>query len=273
MNTAASSFATDLWSRRLLLGQLAAALALTSACAATTSAAPPTTTMITTAAACGDGALAIRGEVDEVGAVARVATRACARVAAAGLVAGDVDVVIHDDAFAFAAATGEDTDTLRAWSRYGRIHLMTRASWQRRDDVAVARRLTHELCHVALWRRCGSEAAARAAKMPRAWVEGVCSVVADQGADRVDKASVVAELGDGRVVDFEGDSTFAYAVAHHVVEGVVACRGAAAVNDIVDALVAGHDVSAVVGGDALTFLAGCPAPPGDQERASSPESR
>ncbi len=64
--------------------------------------------MITTAAACGDGALAIRGEVDEVGAVARVATRACARVAAVGLVAGDVDVVIHDDAFAFAAATGED---------------------------------------------------------------------------------------------------------------------------------------------------------------------
>jgi len=201
--------------------------------------------------------------------------QACDRVSRRGLqISAEVDVVVHASADAFVAETGQLHETVRAWSRYNRVDLLTLASWQRRDGDDVVARLAHELCHQAIWQRCGSEDAARAAKMPRAWVEGLCSVVAGQGAERMPKDAVVADVASGRAVDFDDDSTFAYAVAHHVVDGVIACRGDGVVDDIVGALVVGDAVDAVVGGDALSFLTGCPAPTADgRERAGAVDSR
>lgn len=192
----------------------------------------------------------------DVNAVARAIPAACATMAARGLaLQAAPDVVVHESVDSFVDATGQTVDTLRAWSTPAAVHLLTLASWRRIDDDAVVRRLTHELCHVALFQRLGEGAR----RVPRSLGEGLCSVVAGQGPERMPVDEVQRRLANGDVVDFVGDSPLAYGVAHHVVAGIAACRGDAAVLVLVDAVAAGATVADALGAPPLTFLDGCGA--------------
>jgi hypothetical protein len=137
--------------------------------------------------------------------------------------------------------------TLRAWSRWQQIDLLATDTWSEASDVDVERRLTHELCHLASWHRAANSTVART--LPRLVSEGVCSVVADQGALRIDAVTVGQELDDGRAFDFLNDSTFAYAVAHQVVVGLITCRGEGAISALLDNVYAGVPLSEALEGE------------------------
>ena len=167
--------------------------------------------------------------------------------------AHDVTLTLHGSVHGFIQATGQTVPTLRAWSTWRDVHLLTTDTWRAADNDEVRRRLTHELCHLAVWHRAGSAAVARS--LPRLLTEGVCSVVADQGRERLDVDSVLTDLDDGRAVDFDDDSVFAYAVAHHVVAGLARCHGDDAVVALIDAVTARDPTTAAT---LVDFL---PAPP------------
>ena len=176
------------------------------------------------------GALAV-ADIDDV-AAAVPAARACLTAWHLSL-QHDVVITIHGSVHSFIQNTGQIVPTLRAWSSWRDVHLLTTDTWRAQDDDDIKRRLTHELCHLGLQHRIG-----RARGLPRLLSEGVCSVVADQGADRLDVDAAAAALDQGRVIDFDDDSVFAYAVAHHVVAGLARCHGDAAVLALVDAVAA-----------------------------------
>ena len=161
-----------------------------------------------------------------------------------------VTITVHGTVHGFIQATGQTVPTLRAWSTWRDVHLLTTDTWRAHDDDDVRRRLTHELCHLGLWHRANA-----ASGLPRLLTEGVCSVVADQGNDRLDVDAVIVALDEGRAIDFADDSVFAYAVAHHVVAGLVRCHGNAAVLAVVDAVAARDPSTNANLGDFL------PAPP------------
>ncbi len=165
----------------------------------------------------------------------------------------EVTVTIHGSVHSFIKATGQTVPTLRAWSTWRAVQLLTIDSWQRDDDDEVGRRLTHELCHIGLWNRAGS--IDRARRLPRFISEGVCSVVADQVEQRIAAADVAADLDTGRSIDFDDDSAFAYAVAHHVIAGLARCHGEAAVLKLVD------DVLDSRGDTAIALARFLPVPP------------
>ncbi len=156
-----------------------------------------------------------------------------------------VVVEIHSDPSTFIRATGQTVPTLRAWSTWHRVDLLTTDTWARATDLDVEQRLTHELCHLGSWHRASNEAQARL--LPRLVSEGVCSVVADQHTLRLDAEAVQNDLDNGRAIDFADDSSFAYAVAHHVVAGQVVCRGQASVTALIDAFYSGADVDTALG--------------------------
>ena len=168
-----------------------------------------------------------------------------------------VHVTIHGTVDSFVTATGQSTDTLRAWTTWDHVHLLTLSSWQDHRRSAVTRRLAHELCHLGLLQRLGDERQAREARIPRAVGEGVCSVVADQASDRMGKDEVSAALAEGRSMDFVDDSSFAYAVAHHVMAAIAHCRGDESLLRLFDDVAAGATVTDALGRPPLAFLAGC----------------
>lgn len=163
-----------------------------------------------------------------------------------------VTIDVHSEPSTFIRATGQTVPTLRAWSTWQRVDLLATDTWSRATDVDVEQRLTHELCHLGSWHRATTEARAR--MLPRFVSEGVCSVVADQQRLRLDAATVHNDLDNGRAIDFTNDSPFAYAVAHHVVAGLVVCRGASAVTTLLDAIYDGVDVDVALGSPAGTLV-------------------
>lgn len=170
-------------------------------------------------------------------------------------------VLVYDDVAAFAQATGQTVPSLRAWSSWSTIHLLPPSTWS--DPTSAPARLTHELCHLALWQRADDEEQAR--RLPRFVAEGVCSVVADQGDSRMARTDVVARADVSRDddfgVDFEGDAGFSYGFAHHVFASFVRCRGEGALIAVVDACLAGERVEQALGASPRSLLDDiCPPP-------------
>jgi hypothetical protein len=163
-------------------------------------------------------------------------------------------VRVHDDVDSFVAATGQVVETLRAWSSIDGVELLTPESWYARDKAAIERRVAHELCHVAIFQR------SRSRPPPRALAEGICSVVAGQDNERLSLNEVKRGVANDAPLDFMSDSRFAYGVAHHVIAGLVRCRGLIAVRAAIDAIADGAEVDAALGAPPLSFLDGCPEP-------------
>lgn len=162
---------------------------------------------------------------------------------------GQVPIRVHEDVDSFVAASGQLTETLRAWSTIDGVDLLTLESWHDDGDDPVRRRLAHELCHVALFRRT------RAGRPPpRTIAEGLCSVVADQHDERLSLDEVRHRVAAGERVDFATNSVFAYGVAHHVVAGFLRCRDDDALVAAIDAMASGVDVVTALGAAPLAFL-------------------
>lgn len=118
---------------------------------------------------------------------------------------------------AFHAITGTRDPLLRAWTAYDVIHLAPLGSWTDASDLQLERRLTHEFCHAALHQRFGTPRQAQAARIPRFFEEGVCSVLADQGSARLALDEICSSADPPLTArDFDSDATRAYAAAHHV---------------------------------------------------------
>lgn len=124
-------------------------------------------------------------------------------------------MVVYDDVASFAAATGQTEPALRAWTTWTTVHLLHPRLWGDDSDQTRTERITHELCHAALLHRFHDEQAARAARVPRFFTEGACSVIAAQR--RLPLADVLARAHDGlplTVDAFEQDPDMAYGAAH-----------------------------------------------------------
>jgi hypothetical protein len=178
-----------------------------------------------------------------------------------------VRVVVVDDVAAFVRATGQTTPSLRAWTAWDTVHLLPLQTWQRNDDDVVVGRLAHELCHAAVAQRRQSVADARAHHAPRFVVEGVCSVIAEQGEARWPVQAVQARLADGADVDFGDDSAFSYAFAHHVFAALARCEGDSALVNAVDQTSNGARVQEVLGEEPARWLVGCVEPRSRPQRA------
>lgn len=141
-----------------------------------------------------------------------------ARLAARGLALHvATTITLHTDPRSFMEASGQGDPELRAWTTYDEIHLMPLSSWTHVDAKSIEERLAHELCHAALYQNFASGERARAARIPRFFDEGACSVVAGQGARRLSAHQVVA-LAPRMPLDiatFRDDPELAYAAAHH----------------------------------------------------------
>lgn len=157
-------------------------------------------------------------EGDATGAIRRSLAPALALLEARGLsLAQPPMIVVHQDSAAFLAATGQVDPSLRAWTTWRTVNLMPLDSWSKHDDVGVRQRIAHELCHVALYQSFGSEARAKAARIPRFFEEGVCSVVAQQQRPDLATIAFVAPPMPFEVGFFVADPEVAYAAAHHAV--------------------------------------------------------
>jgi hypothetical protein len=168
----------------------------------------------------------IRG--DDTGAVAAEAPIALASLLAWGLVLRvDTTVIVHADDASFRAATGQREPDLRAWTTFRTVELAPLSSWSDASPTGVRERLTHELCHAALYQRFRDDDGARAARIPRFFEEGACSVVADQGARRIRLEDTVALAPPMPLtVDvFEGDPQLAYSASHHLMALVAEKHG------------------------------------------------
>ena len=159
-------------------------------------------------------------------------------------------IIVDDDVFAFVTATGQTNPGLRAWSTLQTVHLLPPSTWRDAGAGAIEKRLTHELCHLSLWQ----ESTTPSPRLPRFVVEGFCSVVADQGDSRQPVDQVLGLLAAGRSLDFEGDSTFSYGLAHHVFAAVLRCRGGPGLKAVVDAIAAGTRVEAALGATPQRWL-------------------
>lgn len=226
------------------------------------SAAPPRATV-----PCDRAVVVVAGAAPDVDRVAVALPAACRLLVDAGLgVDAPLAVRVHEDVDGFVAATGQVGDTLRAWATLDGVELLTLASWHDDSDDGVRRRLAHELCHVALLRRT------RAGRPPpRTFAEGLCSVVAGQGDQRLPREAVRDRIARGERIDFSADSVLAYGVAHHVVDGVRRCHGATALLGAIDAMADGVDVTTALGAPPLAFLDDdCPGSATSAEALHSP---
>lgn len=164
-------------------------------------------------------------------------------------------IVMHADADAFATATGQLDPSLRAWSTWDTVHLMPLSTWARHDEAALQQRMTHELCHIALYQRFGSEQRARAAKIPRFLQEGVCSVVAGQ--QRPDLRTTASLASPLAARAFVTDPELAYAAAHHAMAFLDRRLGPAWLQQVLARAVLDGDVARalldVTGYDAVTL--------------------
>lgn len=125
-----------------------------------------------------------------------------------------LSIVVHDDIDAFRADTGQSEPALRAWTTFHRMHLLHPRHWGDDSETTRTQRITHELCHAALLHHFADEAAARAARVPRFFTEGVCTVVAGQ--ERLPLAEIVARAPDElplTIDAFERDPEVAYAAS------------------------------------------------------------
>jgi len=162
---------------------LLAVLTLSTACA-TTERPPPRVTVID------DGALSVALELAPGArafeeAIRRALPFVVERLARHGLTPTTRPLVrLHDDVGSFVRATGQTGPHLRAWATYDTVDLAPIDTWRVQTERALVERLTHELCHVALYQALGDEDDARALAPPFFFDEGTCSVVADQGASR-----------------------------------------------------------------------------------------
>jgi hypothetical protein len=108
----------------------------------------------------------------------------------------------------FERAAQHGGDGLRAWTSFDVVDFAPLADWTNSDDDAVIARLTHELCHAAVEQRFGTRERAHAARIPRFFTEGACTLVAGQ--ERVD-------VGDATIPDddaFDANPAAAYARAY-----------------------------------------------------------
>jgi hypothetical protein len=201
------------------------------------------TALAGSALACATGAPVTRAPAAEVVHVAQVACAPCdPRVSAqlpaavAAVAAQEVApplptrVVVLGELADLAAVAGKDpaspeAQQLRAWTVFDAVHLAPLATWRDSTDDAVLARLTHELCHAGVEQRFGSAERARAARIPRFFEEGACSVVAAQGPARLSLDEVRARAAhDTPPLDpdsFTRDPQLAYAAAHHLMHALV----------------------------------------------------
>lgn len=126
-------------------------------------------------------------------------------------------IIVHADAMSFFAATKQTDTATRAWTTWSTVHLMPLSTWAKHDDEGVRQRVTHELCHVALYQRFGSEQQAKAARIPRFFEEGLCSVVAQQERPDLVTIAYVAPPMPFEMTHFLADPEVAYAAAHHAI--------------------------------------------------------
>jgi hypothetical protein len=152
---------------------------------------------------------------------------AMARLRAAGLdIQQATTIEVHADVDSFVKRTGVTNANLRAWSTAQRIDLIDRWAWRNADDEHTIARLTHELCHAAVYQRLHAlqvKADVPDSTPPRTLQEGLCSWVARQGPDRMPWPDVVAWHREHSNVDVFADAAFdqhtdvAYGAAHHLV--------------------------------------------------------
>jgi hypothetical protein len=150
----------------------------------------------------------------------RAVANAVRVVGARGLVMREpLKIVVHDDVDAFVRATGQTVPTLRAWAGRNRIDFLAPWMWMHTD---VNARVTHEVCHAALYQQM-TDAAARA--IPRSVEEGLCSVLAGQANVRATWSSII---DDAPIFDVFADDAFvssptvAYGAAHELMQRAIA---------------------------------------------------
>jgi hypothetical protein len=157
-------------------------------------------------------------ENDGSGAIQRALVPASALLAARGLVIQHTPrIVVHANAASFVEATGQSDGATRAWTTWRTVHLMPLETWSKHDDDGVRERIAHELCHVALYQRFGTEERAKAASIPRFFEEGLCSVTAQQERPDLVTIAYVAPPMPFDVGMFRADPELAYAAAHHAI--------------------------------------------------------
>lgn len=126
-------------------------------------------------------------------------------------------IIVHGDGRSFREASGQIDPALRAWSTWSTVHLMPLSTWTRHDAEGVLQRITHELCHIAIYQRFGTEARARAVRIPRFFDEGTCSIVAGQIRPDLMTIAFVAPPNPLEPGLFIADPEIAYAAAHHAI--------------------------------------------------------
>ncbi len=145
------------------------------------------------------------------------------------LPAGATRLVVHDTTASFVAATGHDEPALRAWTTWSAVHLMHPRRWGDDSEATRTERITHELCHAAVLHAFADQAAAVAARVPRFFAEGACSVVAGQA--RLPLGAVVARAAGAlplTVAWFTDDPDVAYGASHALAALVVRDHGTGA---------------------------------------------
>lgn len=130
-------------------------------------------------------------------------------------------VILHPSVEAFSLATRRDEPGLMAWAHFDVVHLAPLAMWADAGHEAVAARLAHELCHLAIHQAFGAREDAERARVPRVFEEGICSLTAQQGPQRMtlnDALAGRAALDEPELfaaAAFVHDPRRAYALAHH----------------------------------------------------------
>lgn len=169
-------------------------------------------------------------------------------------------IAVHETTASFVAATGQEQAALRAWTTWGTVHLLHPRLWGDDGDAVRTQRLTHELCHAALLHSFADEPTAIAARVPRFFTEGACSVVAGQA--RVSPVEVIARAAGALplTVDwFARDPDAAYGAAHALATLLERDYGPRAFATVMEA--AARDGRAGCVERALLALTGAPSVP------------
>jgi hypothetical protein len=144
----------------------------------------------------------------------------------------------HSGVDGFVQATGQHASHLRAWAGYDTVDLLPPDTWRVQTRSALVERVTHELCHTAIYQRLGDERRARALVPPFFFDEGTCSVTALQGARRMPVDGAVAHLGDVNPFRDRGlaaaNPAVAYAASHHAMAEVARIAGPLAFAHVID---------------------------------------
>ena len=151
---------------------------------------------------------------------------------------------LHTTVRSFVLDTGQSAPWLRAWTTFTTVHLLTPDYWRDHSLEAKQERLTHELCHLAIYQRFPSNEAAREANIPNWFLEGSCSALAGQGKRRVPFDVLRARLRGADPLRAPPHSHhLAYAAAHHAVAALIAARGLGVIAQIINGVALGHPFS------------------------------